>query len=135
MFALKKTSDRPEVVNARELKAPATANESPAAAPAKPALISQPDALVAPVAAKNLLPDAPPAVATTNIAQVLVEPPKPVSPKLQGIFYNPSRPSAVVSGKTVYVGDRVLGFSVTAITKNAVTLSSAAETKVLSLSD
>ena len=54
---------------------------------------------------------------------------------LQGIYYRPTRPAAVINARTVYVGDRVLGFSVTAITKNALTLSSAAETKVLSLSD
>ena len=55
-------------------------------------------------------------------------------PKLQGISFNPARPCALVSGKTVYVGDTVGGFSVTQITMESVTLVSALATNVLSLS-
>ena len=70
---------------------------------------------------------------TTNSQPEVVEPPKPEF-KLQGIFFNPRSPSAVVNGRTVYVGDRVSGFNVIAITPKAVTLTSATETNVLSLS-
>ena len=55
-------------------------------------------------------------------------------PKLQGISFNPARPCALVSGKTVYVGDTVGGFSVTQITMESVTLVSTLATNVLSLS-
>lgn len=71
----------------------------------------------------------------TNTA--IVSAPAEVSPpplKLQGIFYNPRSPSAVVNGRTVYVGDRVNGFRVLAITPEAVQLANGAVTNVLSLS-
>lgn len=55
-------------------------------------------------------------------------------PKLQGISFNPAQPSAVVSGKTVYVGDAVGGFRVTQISMESVTMVSALATNVLSLS-
>lgn len=42
--------------------------------------------------------------------------------KLQGIYWRPSNPSAVVNGKTVYVGDRVKNARVTAIDQESVTL-------------
>jgi hypothetical protein len=63
-----------------------------------------------------------------------VEPPKPEL-KLQGIFFNPKNPSAVVNGRTVYVGDRVSGFGVLAVTPHSVTLGNATQTNVLSLSE
>jgi hypothetical protein len=55
--------------------------------------------------------------------------------KLQGIFFNPRSPSAVVNGRTVYVGDKVSGFRVFAITPQAVTLATSTQTNVLSLSE
>jgi hypothetical protein len=42
--------------------------------------------------------------------------------RLQGIFYNPTRPSAVINGNTVFVGEKVAGWSVTAISNKTVTL-------------
>jgi len=74
-----------------------------------------------------------PEEAMTNTQPVVVTPPMPEF-KLQGIFYNPRSPSAVVNGKTVYVGDRVTGFRVFTITPDAVTLTSGTQTNVLSLS-
>jgi len=74
-----------------------------------------------------------PEEAMTNTQPVAVEAPPPEF-KLQGIFYNPRSPSAVVNGRTVYVGDRVTGYRVITITPEAVTLSSGTQTNVLSLS-
>ena len=65
---------------------------------------------------------------------VAVIPPRPPEPKLQGILYAASRPCAIVSGKTVFVGDPVGELRVTAISKDSVTLQSETETNVLSLS-
>jgi hypothetical protein len=42
--------------------------------------------------------------------------------RLQGILYNLTRPSAVINGNTVFVGDKVAGWSVTAISSKTVTL-------------
>lgn len=61
--------------------------------------------------------------------------PKPAFPelKLQGIFYLASRPSALISGKTVFRGDTVQGAKVVSIEKLSVTLEFAGENKVLSM--
>jgi hypothetical protein len=79
---------------------------------------------------------APNAEPTTNgavhAAAAAVPPPAPM--KLQGIFFNPRSPSAVVNGQSVYLGDRVDGFRVMGISPVAVTLVSATATNVLSLS-
>ena len=53
--------------------------------------------------------------------------------RLQGIFYRPSKPSAVINSKTVYVGDAIAGGKVQSITRNSVTLIVEGETKVLTL--
>ncbi len=63
----------------------------------------------------------------------VAELPKPPKPKLQGIFYNPSRPSAVVNGKTVYLGGSVGEFRVLAIRPESVVLGNASQTNVLHL--
>lgn len=64
---------------------------------------------------------------------VPVVPPLLPEPKLQGILFDPTQPSAIVDGKTVFVGSRVGGFRVTAISKNGITLKNGTEAKVLRL--
>ena len=71
---------------------------------------------------------------TNTLPAVAAEEPKAPELKLQGIFFNPRSPSAVVNGKTVYVGDKVSGFRVFAITPQNVTLGTATQTNVLDLS-
>jgi hypothetical protein len=68
-----------------------------------------------------------------NTNTVVAVAPRP-EPKLQGILLTATRPSAIVDGKTVFVGDQVSGLRVVAISKDSVTLQSETETKVLSLS-
>jgi len=46
----------------------------------------------------------------------------PSLPKLQGIFYSSTDPSAILDGKTVYAGDQVRQYRVKIITKDSVTL-------------
>jgi len=46
----------------------------------------------------------------------------PSLPKLQGIFYSSTDPSAILEGKTVYAGDQVRQYRVKIITKDSVTL-------------
>jgi len=65
----------------------------------------------------------------------VTEPPPPPLPRLQGISFHPTHPLAVVNDRTVVIGDRVGGFRVLAITRGSVTLGSATETNVLSLSE
>lgn len=78
-----------------------------------------------------------PVIATVNesVVAVPIETPQPPALKLQGIFYNPDRPSAIVNGKTVFLGNSVGELRVLAITREAVTLGSATQTNVLALDD
>ena len=65
--------------------------------------------------------------ATTQVAA------NPDALTLQGVMFVPSRPSALISGKTVFVGDKVKGYKVVKIEPQSVTLQSAAgEIRVLS---
>jgi hypothetical protein len=73
-------------------------------------------------------PDATPSADAISVPVVKphpVAPPPlnpPEAPKLQGIFYSPTAPSAIVDGKTVHPGDRLGEYRVKAITKYTVTL-------------
>ncbi|MBP9903757.1 MAG: hypothetical protein IT579_05020 [Verrucomicrobia subdivision 3 bacterium] len=118
-----------------------TTNEAtaPVAEDAKVGLIATPKpASVIPVEPAPVSAPAGLPVATgTNALQVTktVEPPKALATKLQGIAFHPIRPSAIVNGKTVLVGDRVDDFRVLVITRRSVTLASPGATNVLSLSE
>ena len=72
--------------------------------------------------------------APTNTAQTAVDPlsPAPVF-KLQGIFFRPTKPSALVNSKTVFVGDKIAKAKILAIGRESVTLEYQGETKVLTL--
>ena len=72
--------------------------------------------------------------AVSNLAAA-VEPvlPKPEPLKLQGIVFNPKRPSTVISGRTLFLGDRIREFRITAIHQDSVTLVGGGRTNILSL--
>jgi hypothetical protein len=53
--------------------------------------------------------------------------------RLQGIVAHPTRPSAVINGKTVFVGDKLADKRVLAIDVETVTLAGSGETNVLTL--
>lgn len=53
--------------------------------------------------------------------------------RLQGIFYRSANPSAMVNGKSVFVGDRVSGARVRAIERDNVTLEYDGQLKTLTL--
>jgi hypothetical protein len=110
-------------------------------APAQPAPKAKPPVMVVePAIAAPAEAEAAQAAVVTNapaIAAVVtaVEALKPAPLKLQGIFFNPKNPSAIVNGRTVSLGERVGGFFVLAISPTAVTLANNAVTNVLSLSE
>lgn len=110
---------------------PTPAVTTPSPTPAKPepapAVAANPTPVPAPAVIESNAPAASPAI----VAQP--EPPKPAPLKLQSIIYNPARPSAMVSGKFVFIGDKVQGFRVTAIDQETVTLVGNGQTNVLSL--
>ena len=101
---------------------PRTNTPQPAPKPTPPVTVVEP--AIAPATIENLEP----AVAASEAL-------KPAPLKLQGIFFNPKNPSAVVNGKTVYLGERVAGFFVLAMSPSSVTFANATVTNVLSLSE
>jgi hypothetical protein len=70
---------------------------------------------------------------TNAVPAVAPEPPKPAPLRLQAILFHPKRPSAIVSGKTVFVGDKVADLRVAAIGQDSVVLTGAGQTNILSL--
>ena len=127
--------------NAADSPAP-TSNSVPVAAreiPAPPTQASSPNPTPRPGSAGQTLGQSVPnaAAATASIAptNALVVEAKPVFPavRLQGIFFQTSRPSALINAKTVFLGDKVANAKVTAITRDSVSLQWNGETKVLTL--
>jgi hypothetical protein len=53
--------------------------------------------------------------------------------RIQGIFYRPNSPSAIINGQTVVVGDKVGSARVIAIERQSVTIEIAEQRKVLTL--
>jgi hypothetical protein len=104
--------------------APGKAIEPPATIPTKAA---------DPVAAATATNASARGAAAVNEPAATVEVAKPASPKLQAITFNPARPSAIVSGKTVYVGDRFREFRVVKIDPDTVTLANGTQTNVLTM--
>jgi hypothetical protein len=77
------------------------------------------------------------AVLTTNVVK-----PEPVAvapmeskvdkpTRVQGIVYDPVNPWAIISGKTVHVGDNVEGMRVTAISRDSITIAGNGQKKQL----
>ena len=73
-----------------------------------------------------------PTPTTPAAAAPPAETPKPAF-KLQSIFFRTTNPSAMVNGKNVSVGSRVHGATVTAITREGITLDVEGQTTVLTL--
>lgn len=101
---------------------------------------NQPISTAVPVVTAAVTPGPPksvPALAPAAVvaaAAVLPPPPPLVLPDtlhVQGIAYDPVRPWAIVSGRTVYLGDLVKGVRVIGITKNTVTFGSNGQSNLL----
>src|SRR5207244_2519199 len=76
-------------------------------------------------------PSSPAPIKTT--ASTTTADPDKVTLRLQGIFYRPKKPSAVINSQTVFIGNTVGGGKVIAIDRESVTLQVDGETKVLTL--
>lgn len=109
-----------------------------------PALPAVPESHATPVtaaveAASLTTPDGlsptngPPDTTVAEDATAMASPPQPPPLKLQAIVYHPSRASAAISGKVLFVGDRLGEMRVTAISPTAVTLVGEGRTNVLTL--
>jgi hypothetical protein len=80
----------------------------------------------------NTVQPATAATATANVTPAPALEPELVTevspgslPKLQGIFYSPTSPSAIIDGTTVRLGDRLLQYRVKQINKTTVLLTGA----------
>ena len=79
-------------------------------------------------------PDTHPAESETVTAPVIaMAPPKPAPLRLQAIVYNPKRPSVLISGKTLFIGDKLGDLRVAAIDQESATLVGVDQTNVFSL--
>jgi HD-like signal output (HDOD) protein/ActR/RegA family two-component response regulator len=134
-FMLEQNSKRSELVYARTQPAqaapvaPAPAPEIAPVAPTEPAPslpVPKPAVATAPAetAPAETVPETttPAATATNDPLPSVATQPKPPGFRLNGIIYGTARPSAMVNGKTVYVGDQVDGATVVAIGPDIVTL-------------
>jgi hypothetical protein len=81
--------------------------------------------------------NSPDAVQATNSISLAAESPalRPAPLKLQAILFSATKPSAMINGKTVYVGNRVGEFRVASITQSSATLVSDSATNVLSFQE
>jgi len=95
---------------------PAKVSTSPAAAPAP----------ATPAPAVN--PPVSASAATATNTPAATEPPQPPPLRLQAIFLNPSRPSALINGKTLFIGSRLGDAKLVAIGQET-----AGQTNILSL--
>ncbi len=75
----------------------------------------------------------PDALATTNGAAPADVAPKPAPLRLQAIMFDPTRPSAMIGGKTLFVGEKVGEWRLVAIDRESATLTGGGKTKVLAL--
>jgi len=72
---------------------------------------------------------------TNQVADVAANAPKLPSLKLQSIVYSPTRPSALINGRPLFIGDKIREYRVTAIEQDTVTLVGAGQTNTLTLGE
>lgn len=129
----KGSTPSPETLTAKAREA------SPAATPAATAQTAAPvETAKTPAPAMTntplaITPAAAPVAAAVAESTAPVAPPQPEPLRLQAIIHSPTRPSAIISGKSVFVGERVQGIKVVNITKDTVTLANNGKNLVLTL--
>lgn len=138
----------PEIVSRPPETAPAVSNASREPSPAgSPAAVLASKAVPGSATATNStigettnnsstvqMANASAQVGSTNSPAAVEAPPQPPPLKLQGIVFS-KRPSAVINGKTLFVGDRIREFRVMAITQDTALLAGGGRTNLLSLSE
>jgi len=114
---LASAKEEPAAPVAVHAKQPEPASQPPAAPEPGPSAVPGPSDL----SAKPASPPEPP------------PPPQPLPLRLQAIVFSPTRPSAIINNRTVFIGDKVGDLRVTAITQETTTLTGAGQTNVLTL--
>jgi hypothetical protein len=138
----------PTEVNARTARVPQAATPASALA-AQPPRVQEPASPPSPVsgAAATVAADAASAPTDEPLADIqeseatnppAMAAPTPATPaplRLQAIIFNPRRPSAMISGKTLFIGDKLGDLRVAAISKESAILVGAGKTNVLTLAE
>ena len=126
--------------------APSPAVVAQAVQPSPPPQLSpQPDALTEVAnllpATASTMPASPPLAqeqeggVTDPAAIASPPPPKPAPFRLQAIVFDPRRPSVLINGKTLFVGERLGDARVVAIDQESATLVGAGRTNILTLGE
>jgi hypothetical protein len=134
----------PAAVPAISAAPPGPPAPTKASAPAEqPGLVQKAPGVPAPAApVANATPTDPttaaaladkPAETTNAVAALPIVAPKPPPLRLQAIVYNPKRPSALINGKTLFIGEKLGDAKVVAIDQESATLLSGGKTTVLTL--
>ena len=123
---------------------PPTVSVAAAAQPSPPAEPLPRTDVVAAVAnllpvTSSVTPASPPLVqeqeSNDTRSVVIALPPAPKSPplRLQAIVFNPKRPSVLISGRTLFVGEKLGDLRVVAIDRESATLVGAGKTNILTM--
>jgi len=87
------------------------------------------------------MPDNPPTATApendvTNTVAVIAPPPPKLPPlKLQAIVFNPKRPSVLINGRSLFVGEKLGDLRVVAIDRESATLVGAGQTNTLTMAE
>ena len=68
-----------------------------------------------------------------NSVAIAPPPPKPPPLRLQAIVFNPRRPSVVINGRTLFLGEKLGDSRVVAIDQESATLVGAGKTNILTM--
>jgi type IV secretory pathway VirB10-like protein len=123
-------SERPAMTKA---PTPVPASKPVPAVPAVAANIESPPAPASSAAVPSKTPEPGSPSAPQTLAAVPEAPAKAPALKLQGITFHPTRPAAMISGRTLFIGDRTGDWRVIAITQETATLVNGTRTNVLTL--
>jgi len=130
----------PILVKAREPQpqTPASAPPGAAGAETSPAASINVASTPSPVPKNSPSPEAAAPAIEATAPPPLPAPAPPTEPakpafRLQGIFFRPANPSALVNGKSVWVGTRIDGATVKSITRESLTIEVNGQTTVLTL--
>lgn len=123
----KAETPEPSTTSAPVMEAPLTI---PSGVPSTPATTPAPSRTTQTEAGSATTPAS--TTAPQTVPEPPAEPPKPAY-KLQGIFFRQANPTAMINGKTVWVGSRVDGATVKDITRDNLTIEVNGQTTVLTL--
>ena len=129
-------AESPVNASARQIGS-AAAPEAPNSSTKEPApvtaIVEKPAVKTGPANAALTIEKAPSQTSNELGSVAVPQPPPAPTFKLQGIFYKPVQPLAMVNGRTVGLGDKVLNGKIVAIRRDSVSVFVDGQTKVLTL--